>query len=130
MMTPFEETSNTVNLINGALKDIIARHIKSHFGVDVDIKATQHKGGWDGYYVTFDDTMGADVDKKMRGNKILRTLFSSASLYGTAWYDEPNDTICMRFNVSYKHCDGGSNGHEIGMLYLNVATGNGKWRKY
>lgn len=129
MMTPFENATYVTTQINDIMKSNIERSIKSHFGVDVNLKATLHKGGWDGFYTTFEDE-NTDVDNKMRSNKIQRSLFKKVTLYGDAWYDEPNTTLCLRINVSYQHVGGGSNGHEIGMMYLNVNTNKVNWKKY
>lgn len=125
-MTEQEKCSYCELQINDMLKPFIEKAILNHFGVTVDIKATIHKGG----YVNVEDVLGHDVDKKMRANKILRTLFSHTYLYGTAWFTEEADTVSIRFNVGYNHVDGGSNGHEIGILHINTRNHTVRWNKY
>ena len=123
--------THCTELINGPLKSIIEKAILNHFGVTVNINATTHKGGWDGYYITVEDILGTDVSKKMMPNKLLRSLFYNTTLYGHVWYTEKNDTIGIRFSVNYHHPVGeGSNGHEVGTLYINATTGKCRWYKY
>lgn len=115
--------------INNILKPNIEKAILNHFGATVDIKATIHKGGWYGYYVTVEDILTTDIDKKMRANKLLRTLFINTSIKGDVWYTEEDSNIGIRFNVYYSHpVGGGSNGHEIGTIYINTRNKTVRWK--
>ena len=129
-MTEEEKSNYTANIINGPMKSLIEKAIKNHFCVDTNLNATVHKGGWDGgYYTTVIDTLETDVIKKMLSNKLLRSIFKTVALYGTAWYNGGNNTISISFNVTYEHPNGGSNGKTIGILDVYINTGKYKWRK-
>ena len=128
-MTEEEKSTYTANTINGPMKSLIEKVVKNHFGVDTNLNATVRKGGWDGYYTTVTDTLETDVTKKMLSNKLLRSIFKSATFNGTAWYNEEDNTVSIRFDVSYEHPNGGSNGKTIGILDVYVNTGKYKWRK-
>lgn len=111
-----------VALINGSngktkIKDAIRKAIYHHFGVNVSLVAKDYKG-----YVEVSDT-GNDVEAKMRGNKMLRSVFSSVHLWGNAWQEEETGNIYIRLHVSYTHPSKGSNGIEIGNLLVHK---NGK----
>ena len=128
-MTEEEKSTYTANTINGPMKSLIEKVVKNHFGVNTNLNATVRKGGWDGYYTTVTDTLETDVTKKMLSNKLLRSIFKTVALYGTAWYNEEDNTVSIRFDVSYEHPNGGSNGRTIGILDVYVNTGKYKWRK-
>ena len=102
------------NDLNGKYNEVINKTIKRQLGVEVNMVSNE--------YGRMTDTIGTDVDKKMRGNKILRTLFKTAHLYGYAYeYDEEN-CIGIWLNVGYDHHGGGSNGHEMLTIYINKDT--------
>ena len=128
-MTEQEKSNYTANTINGPMKSLIEKVVKNHFGVNTNLNATVRKGGWDGYYTTVTDTLETDVTKKMLSNKLLRSIFKSATFNGTAWYNEEDNTVSIRFDVSYEHPNGGSNGKTIGILDVYVNTGKYKKRK-
>lgn len=128
-MTEQEKSNYIANIINGPMKSLIEKVVKNHFGVNTNLNATVRKGGWDGYYTTVNDTLETDVTKKMLSNKLLRSIFKTVALYGTAWYNEEDNTVSIRFDVSYEHPNGGSNGRTIGVLDVFVDTGKYKWRK-
>ena len=89
---------------------VINEVARKRLGVIVNMKCTSEK------YGTLEDTIKTDVDKKMRGNKILRQLFSKIELDGTA-YQFDNGDVQVRLHVHYAHTmGGGSNGHD--MLYF------------
>lgn len=100
--------------LNGKYNDAINKTIKRELGVDVNMVANDNG--------RMEDTIKTDVDKKMRGNKILRSLFKSAYLYGYAYeYDEDN-CIGIWLNVGYNHYGGGSNGHDLITIYIDKDT--------
>jgi len=72
---------------------------------------------------------GNDVDKKMRSNKLLRSVFSEVNLWGKAWMEEKTGSIYFNMHVSYRHPIGGSNGIEIGRFKL-YSNGKVKRIKY
>ena len=129
MMTEEEKTNHTANTINGPMKSLIEKVVKNHFGINTNLNAMVRKGGGYGYYVTVNDTLGTDVTKKMLSNKLLRSIFKSATFNGSAWYNEEDNTVTICFDVSYEHPNGGSNGKTIGILDVYVNTGKYKWRK-
>lgn len=105
--------------LNGKYKDIIDNTIRKKLGVEVDMRSNDN--AWLTNYKP------EDVDKKMRGNKILRSLFSSAQLYGYA-YDIDRE-ISVIINASYTHPNGGSNGHELLFFYIDKETNKVKVRR-
>lgn len=106
-----------VNSLNGKIKDAIQKAVYHHFGVNVNLVAKDYKS-----YVEVTDT-GSDVENKMRGNKMLRSVFSSVKLWGNVWQEEETGNIYIRFHLSYTHPSKGSNGIEIGNLLVRK---NGK----
>lgn len=112
------------NLINGELKTLIEDTIFKKFGVTTDIHATVYPR-----YVDIADNNN-DVDKKMRGNKMLRSIFSSVSLGGTAWLEQETGNVRMNLRVWYSHPNGGSNGRELGYLTVYTAKGKAKISQY
>lgn len=127
-MTEQESYNYCANLINGSMKSTIEHAVLNHFGVTVDVNAKVYNGR-SNTYVTVHDSKTTDVDSKMRGNKILRCLFSTAEIKGSAWYDEEGKAVCIRWTVYYNHNYGnGSNGHDIGMMYA-FENDKVKWRK-
>lgn len=100
--------------LNGKYNEVINKTIKHQLGVEVNMQSND--------FGRMTDTIKTDVDKKMRGNKILRSLFSSAELYGYA-YEYPEDNcIGVWLNVGYGHNNGGSNGHELLTIYISTKT--------
>lgn len=93
---------------NENYKGIINDVIRKKLGVNVNMECNDK--GW------LTDTIKEDVNKKMRGNKILRSLFSSAELYGMAY--DMDEEVFVSINIGYKHTNGGSNGHEL--LNFNI----------
>lgn len=129
-MTPEENVKYCLKSINNH-RTTIEHAVLSHFGIKTNLAATLHNlEKHYNYYITVEDTLKSDIDKKMRGNKLLRSLFSSVYLYGDVWYTEEDNTITIRFLVKYNHTSGGSNGIEIGVMSLNLSTGTVKWMEY
>ena len=108
-------TEELKELVNVKYNDLINKTIKNRLGVEVKMSTDD--------YGRVTDSVKTDVDKKMRGNKILRRLFSSANLYGYAYQVDNDPHIGIRFNVGYRHHDYGSNGHEMMTLFINKETG-------
>lgn len=108
------ESADFVADLNGKYKKIINDTIRKKLGVVVDMESN------DKCWLT--DTIKVDVDKKMRGNKILRSLFSSAELYGLAY--DCGDEVYVTINVGYNHTKGGSNGKEL--LTFNIIKDTNK----
>lgn len=112
--------------LNTRWKPIINRAIKRALGVNVDMQAT--RAATTANCCTLSDTIGTDVDKKMRGNKILRRLFKKASIYGTAYLFEEDKCITIPISTSYQHPDNGFNGHSLINIYINTEKGTAKVR--
>ena len=107
---------------------IIDKVLKNRLGIDVHMKCNIKENRFDNYiYLVPEDN--TDVDNKMRGNKLLRHLFKSANLEISVWFDE--DTMNFGFNVQvyYKHNDGGSNGHDLMVFYIDSKTKNVTYSK-
>lgn len=108
------------NLINGELKTLIHDTIKNKFGVETDIVATPFER-----FINIKDN-DDDVDKKMRGNKLLRSVFKSAELVGDAWMEEETGIIRINLRIAYVHPNGGSNGRELGRLVIYTTKNKAK----
>jgi len=110
-----------VNLLNSnvKIKDAIHKAIFKYFGINTNMVAKLVKSN----YVELNDT-GNDVDNKMRGNKLLRSVFSSVNLWGSVWQEEETDDIYITLHISYKHPSGGGNGLQIGRILIHK---NGKY---
>ena len=102
------------NNLNGKYNEVINKTIKNVLGVEVNMVSNE--------YGRMTDTIGTDVNKKMRGNKILRALFKSAHLYGYAYEYDDDNCIGLWLNVGYDHHGGGSNGHELITIYIDKDT--------
>ena len=116
-------TKYLVELINNKWITLINSTIKKALGVDVYFRAEDMRG-----YCYLEDRIKTDVDKKMRGNKMLRHLFKEANLYGYAYLYTEEHCITISINVSYKHPDNGSNGHGLGCIYIDTEKGTAKFR--
>lgn len=107
--------TEVITYYNNELRGIVNRTIKRELGVNVDMHLSESGELTDNL---------ADVDKKMRGNKILRQLFKSARLYGYLY--EFEDEVEVMLYVGYNHTNGGSNGHEMMTLWINKGEGKNK----
>lgn len=57
----------------------------------------------------------------VRGNELLKDLFKEMSLYATIYYREDDPVhLYADIAVSYTHPQGGSNGHSLSLLKINV----------
>lgn len=101
------------NLINGELKESIQKAIENKYGIKTDIYAKAYNS-----YVDVIDN-AADVNKKMRSNKMLRAIFKEVTLGGTAWYEEETGNVFINLRISYSHPNGGANGRELGKLLVH-----------
>lgn len=108
-------TEELKELVNVKYNDLINKTIKNRLGVEVKMSTDD--------YGRVTDSVKTDVNKKMRGNKILRRLFSSANLYGYAYQVDDDPHIGIRFNVGYTHQGYGGNGHEMMTIFINKETG-------
>lgn len=107
--------------VNETYNEVINKTIKRHLGVEVKMQTNE--------FGRVEDTIKTDVNKKMRGNKILRTLFKDAELYGYAYELNEEPKIGISISTGYSHNDGGSNGHSLIIIYINTETGKVKVRK-
>ena len=112
-------TEKAMTAINETYNEVINKTIKRVLGVEVNMKAVNENG-------RVEDTIKTDVNKKMRGNKILRTLFKDAELYGYAYELDKEPKIGISISTGYSHNDGGSNGHSLIIIYINTETGKVK----
>ena len=97
---------------NEKYSNIINDVVRKKLGVTVNMQCISD------HYGTLEDTIKTDVDKKMRGNKALRQLFSKIWLDGTAY--ELENEIHIRLQVHYAHTmGGGSNGHDMLYFWMN-----------
>lgn len=112
----FEHCVNQIN-DNPKIKESITKTIYHHLGVNVNLIAKNC-----GKYIELTDK-GDDVDNKLRGNKLLRAIFSSGYIYGTAWEESESGNIYITLHISYTHPGGGSNGRELGKI---LVKSNGK----
>ena len=115
-----EQAQKVVNELNTEYRDLINKSLYNKLGVTVDMEASFTEGRSDCYITLKDTNNNEDVDKKMRGNKILRALFASVSLNITAY--EFSDSYTFSVGVSYRHNDGGSNGHSLFYMYIDKNT--------
>lgn len=115
-----------VNTLNNEYLDIINKVFKNRLGVNVKMKAIHKEGRFESfiYLVNEDNT---DVDRKMRGNKILRHLFNEVELEVGVWVFD--NEFGFDTNVYYKHCNGGSNGHGLLLFYINKETKRVRYKK-
>ena len=103
-----------VKEFNEKYSAIINEVVRKRLGVAVNMQCKSEK------YGELEDTIKTDVDKKMRGNKILRQLFSNISLDGYAYEDFESGEVQVRLQVHYTHtmC-GGSNGHDMLCIWFD-----------
>lgn len=103
-----------VENFNKEVSPIINEVIHKKLGVTANMQC------YDGKYGTLEDTIKTDVDKKMRGNKILRQLFELVVLDGLAYEDVDSGEIQVRLMVHYRHkMGGGSNGHDVLYFWMS-----------
>lgn len=101
-----------VKEFNEKYSAIINEVVRKRLGVTVNMQCKSEK------YGELEDTIKTDVDKKMRGNKILRQLFRNISLDGCAY--EFDNEVQVRLQVHYTHTmGGGSNGHDMLCIWLS-----------
>lgn len=124
-----ETAAKILILINETYKDKITDAIYWKYGVKTDILAVATKYRGEDYLISIKD-QGSDVNDKMRGYKLLRNLFKEATLIGDVYYFEEERELLIRFGITYKQCNGGGNGMELGTLIVNAETGNTTWRKF
>ena len=112
-MQKITETLKTA--INETYNEVINKTIKRQLGVEVKMQTDD--------FGRVEDSIKTDVDKKMRGNKILRTLFKTAKIYGYAYELDEEPKIGISISTGYSHNDGGSNGHSLIVIYINTENG-------
>ena len=108
-----------VNTLNNEYVPIVNKVMKNRLGVDTKMKAIIKEGRNEFYYYLVNEDK-TDVDKKMRGNKILRHLFNEVNLQINVWVFD--NEFGFDTNIYYKHCNGGSNGHDLLLFYINRET--------
>ena len=114
-----------INKFNEKFGKVINEVVKKKLGVVANMQCDSEK------YGTLEDTIKTDVDKKMRGNKILRQLFSNISLDGFAYEDFESGEVQVRLSVHYSHtCGGGSNGHEVLCFWIDKDAKKVKYYNY
>jgi len=101
--------------LNGKWREVINKAVKRELGVEVNMVSDD--------YGKLTDTIKTDVNDKMRGNKILRSLFADAYLHGYAYEFKEENSIAVWLHVGYNHVGGGSNGHQLKIIYINTETG-------
>lgn len=124
-----ETAAKILILINETYKDKITDAIYWKYAVKTDILAEATKYRSEDYYLVIKD-QGSDVNDKMRGNKLLRNMFKEATLIGNVYYFEEEREISIMFRITYKQCNGGGNGMELGNLIVNTETGITEWREF
>lgn len=97
---------------NKKYSSIINEVVRKRLGVTVNMQCKSEK------YGELEDTIKTDVDKKMRGNKILRQLFKSIELDGTAYEFDNEYQVRLTVHYTHKFC-GGSNGHDMLNLWFD-----------
>ena len=115
------------NVLNNEYMPIVDKFFKNKLGVKVASLCTFSRGRSE-YYFTVRDIYGKDVNNKMRGNKILRSIFKNAYIQTDVW--DASDTFGFRTIIYYDHNDGGSNGKELMTFYINKDTKKITVRKY
>ena len=96
-------------------KQLVNEAIKKKLGVEVDMVIDN------GVYIK--DAIKTDVDKKMRGNKILRSLFEKIYLDGSFCYYEDEHNMFVNISVRYTHPSGGSNGKDLFTFWIDTEKG-------
>lgn len=124
-----ETAAKILILINETYKDKITDAIYWKYAVKTDILAEANKCRGENYYIVIKD-QGSDVNDKMRGNKLLRNMFKEATLIGNVYYFEEEREISITFRITYKQCNGGGNGMELGTLIVNTETGITEWKEF
>lgn len=125
-----ETAAKILILINKTYKDKITDAIYSKYAVKTDILAEATKYGGNDYYLISVKDQGSDVNDKMRGYKLLRNMFKEATLIGDVYYFEGERIVSIMFRITYKQCNGGGNGMELGNLIVNTETGITEWREF
>ena len=98
-------------------RELVNTTIKKKLGVEVDMQVEE------GSDIRIIDNIKTDVDKKMRGNKILRQLFEKIYLYGSFHVFEEEKQMCVYVSVRYVHPGGGSNGRDMIVIYIDTERG-------
>ncbi len=117
-----ETAISILNDLNTNIVPIVDKIFFNKLGVTTKMKAIYSVNRSGEYYFTLINEDNSDVNKKMRGNKILRYLFKSAELKAQTWYFDEDNCYDFYVNVYYEHNDGGSNGHELMRFYINKTT--------
>lgn len=125
-----ETADKIVFLINETYKYKITDAISFKYAVNTDILAVATKYGREDYYLISIKDQGSDVNNKMRGSKLLRSMFKEATLSGDVYYFEEEREILIMFRITYTQCNGGGNGMKLGTLIINTETGITEWRKF
>lgn len=125
-----ETAAKILILINETYKDKITDAIYRKYAVKTNILAVATKYRGEDYYLVSIKDQGSDVNDKLRGYKLLRNMFKEATLIGDVYYLEEEKEISIMFRITYKQCNGGSNGMELGTLIVNAETGITEWRKF
>lgn len=109
------EVYNKIAEVYNNNKQLVNDVIKKKLGVEVDMVIDN------GVYI--EDAIKTDVDKKMRGNKILRSLFENIYLYGSFCYYEDEHNMFVNIGVRYTHPSGGSNGRDLLTFWIDTEKG-------
>ena len=108
---------------------IVDNVLKNHLGINVNMKCCISENR-DGCYIYLKPKNNTDVNKKMRGNKLLRHLFESAELQISVWFNEKDLSFYFNVCIYYKHHNGGSNGHDLMSFSINSKTKKIVYSKY
>ena len=92
--------------------------IKEHLGVQTNLRFELLRG----QYIIGVDAL-SDTYEQMTATPLLRQLFKMAELRIDVFRDENDpDWICFAVGISYQHnYRGGSNGHDLMGIHLNLA---------
>lgn len=121
-MTSYQLNQKAAEIINNN-KTVIEQAMKTNFGITCNLTAK----AYDRYIAVSDES--DDVNAKMRGNKLLKAIFKTVTLDGTAWYDETENIVSIRFTVHYNHTHGGSNGYTFACADYNVNSNTVTFRE-
>ena len=105
-----EQAQEMVEVLQNDYMETINKVIKKELGVNVKMRAVVSYGRCDNYVILENDD-NSDVEKKMMSNKLLKHIFTSASLSAYAFNED--NVFSFRVSVYYTHPDRGSNGYTV-----------------
>ena len=121
---------NCVNAINGIkstkIRDSIHKTIYHRLGINVSLFAQCDSNN---NVIIMDKS--SEIENKLRTNKLLRNIFSTASLNGTAWEEQETGNIYITLQLLYKHPYPSASSCQL-QLGKIIARKNGKcnWTYY